>query len=144
MFNKRNILLGSLFVALLSFTIWHEVVSQRVSTAGYYQGIVVDKTVSMGIRSSTHYLYIDWDAIGLDSIAVHAVTYKRAKIGDRFSTQYSYSPILGATGAAYVPDSSEYTFCFGVVGIVARLLIMFIVLYFIAWAAWRLHKGINL
>ena len=117
---KNRALALSAFIALLGFGVWHEVVSLKISTEDYYNGTVVDKTVSVG-RSSTHYLYIDWDNIGMRSIVVNPVTYKVTKVGDSFSTEYGYIPIFGAAGIAYVPDSGEYGVLFAITGFFSKL-----------------------
>ena len=117
---KRVTFKLSLFVTLLCISVWHEYVSIKVSTKGHYTGTVIEKAVSEG-KSFTYYLYINWDGIGQQSIVVHPVTYKMARIGERFSTQLSYVPLLGAAGTAYVPDSREYGILFALAGVLSKL-----------------------
>lgn len=126
--NQKTIISTLSITVLLCISFWHESVSLRVSEEGYYKGTVIDKTVSVG-RSSTHYLYIDWDGIGLRSISVHPVTYKRSAIGERFSTQYGYMPIFGAAGSAYVPNTGEYSLALAMGGLLSKLLLICGVLY---------------
>lgn len=128
--NNKLYVVG--FILLLGFGILHEIVSLKVSEKEYYKGTVVEKTVSIG-RTATHYLYINWDGIGFDSIVVHPITYKMTEIGDRFSTQWHYTPVLGASGAAYTPNVTTSDIIFHVSGILSKLLIIiggFRVLYF--------------
>ncbi|MBL4753752.1 MAG: hypothetical protein JKY52_09205 [Flavobacteriales bacterium] len=127
--NQKAALSILAIVALLCVSLWHEAISFRVSEEGYYKGTVIDKTVSVG-RSSTHYLYIDWDGIGPRSISVHPVTYKRTAIGERFSAQYGYIPIFGAAGSAYVPDTDEYSATFASAGFISKLILIGCSLYF--------------
>ena len=115
--------LAACLACLLCISVWHEVVSLDVSSKGKYTGVVIDKTVSVG-RSSTHYLYINWDGIGLDSIIVHPITYKRAEKGDKFSAEYAYLPLIGAVGGAYVPRTGDFGLAFGFIGFFSKLFFM--------------------
>lgn len=97
-----------LLFSLATGAVWHEAVSKKVSEPGYYKGTVVNKTVSVG-RSSTHYLKVEWDKHGTQTVVVHPMTYAETEIGDRYSTQWNRVFMLGATGQAYVPNDPEYT-----------------------------------
>jgi len=123
-----------LLSVLLCYGAWHEIVSIRISSDGYYSGTVIDKTVSVG-RMSTYYLYVDWDGIGRDDITTHPVTYKRTPIGSKISTQYGYIPIFGAAGSAYVPSDNEYSFSFAITGFFAKIAAIFV-----AVIIWRRRK----
>lgn len=131
---KNTKLLIVLLSVLLCYGVWHEIVSIKVSSDGYYSGTVIDKTVSVG-RSSTYYLYVEWDGIGRDNITTHPVTYKRTSIGSKISTQYEYVPIFGAIGATYAPSNNEYSFAFAITGFFAKISAVFV-----AAIIWRRRK----
>lgn len=118
------------FVICVAFGARHEYVSMKVSEPGYYKGVIVDKTTDSGRRSSTHYLLIDWEGIGQQSIIVHPLTYKRASVGDFYSTQLGYSPIFGAGGMAYAPNTDEYPLGFGLAGFFAKIIALFLLVEF--------------
>lgn len=134
---KNNKLLTILLIALLCYAVWHEVVSFKVSKEGYYSGTVVDKTVSVG-RSSTYYLYVDWDGFGTSSVIAHPVTYKRTEVGSRISAEYMYTPFIGATGSAYVPYDNEYNEVFAATGVLSKIAVALI-----AVILWRRKKNVR-
>lgn len=117
---------------LATYGAWHEVVSLRLSEPGYYQGSVIEKEVSIGKNSSTHYLLVDWDGIGNQAIVVNPITYKQTKIGDRYTAQASYTPFLGAYGMAYIPDSGELGMFFFATAVLAKLAAILILILMIA------------
>lgn len=119
-----------IFLICTAFGARHEYVSMKVSEPGYYKGVVVDKAASSGRRSSTHYLLIDWEGIGEQSIIVHPLTYKRASVGDFYSTQLGYTPFFGASGMAYVPRADEYGLGFGLAGFFAKIIAAFLLVAF--------------
>lgn len=126
--SKKIILYTSVIIFMGSVIFWQYSIDKRISEKGYYKGTVIDKTISTG-RSSTHYLYIDWDGFGESSIVAHPVTYKRTLIGSRYSTEYSYSILFGAIGSAYVPDTGDRSFALALLGVFFKILILIGIIY---------------
>lgn len=118
------------FLLALVYSIHFQMVAIEVSSPGYFKGEVIEKTVSVG-RSSTHYLYVDWEGIGKQSVVVHPVTYKLVNRGDTYTTSPSYLPLLGASGWAYNPDTPEYSRLFVITGATASFTVFFIILGFV-------------
>ena len=108
-----------LLFSLATGVVWHEAVSKKVSEPGYYKGTVVNKTVAVG-RSSTHYLKVEWEKHGTQTVVVHPMTYKETEIGDQYSTQWNRVFMLGAGGAAYVPNDPEYTLLKALIGLLCK------------------------
>lgn len=111
-----------LLIYLATGAVWHEAISNKVSEPGYYKGTVVNKTVSVG-QSSTHYLKVEWEKHGTQTIVVHPMTYVEADIGDRYSTQWNRVFMFGATGQAYVPHDPEYTVPKALLGLLCKFVL---------------------
>lgn len=127
---RKKILKVIVFLFILIFSSWHEYVSYKISEPGYYKGTILNKTLS-GVRSQTHYFYVQWDGYGADTVVVHPMEYKRFNIGQRFETHYGYFPLVGATGMVYNPDTNEYSMIFGLLGFFSKLgVVIFIVNYY--------------
>ena len=120
------------FLACTAIGAWHEYVSLKISEKGYYKGVIVEKATSGGRYSSTHYLYIDWEGIGEQSIIVHPITFKRAAVGDFYSTQMGYFPIFGLSGTAYAPKTGENGVLFCLFGIFSKIISLFLLFRFFA------------
>lgn len=118
---KKTLTTSLAFLCFLCVGIWHEYVSIQISSKGYYKGTVIDKTPG-GSSGSAHYLYVDWDGHGEQSIVVHPITHKRTQEGDRFETEYAYFPIIGAIGTAYVPATGEYGILLALAGMLSKAL----------------------
>ena len=130
MTSKYKMILALFITALLILiTIKHEVVSFHVSQPGYYKGTVINKVTSIGRRSSTYFLYIDWDVGVKQRISVHTTTYGNYNTGDRYSTQFNYLPVFGAAGAAYVPNTGEYPFWLAIAGVLSKLILIIGLIY---------------
>lgn len=96
-----------MLLILLPVLILFDLRAKEVCVPGCCQGVVVERATSGG-RFPIHYLLIEWDRVGEQTMVVSPADYKRAAIGDARSAEYQYYRVLGATGSAYVPYDPEY------------------------------------
>ena len=104
----RKIIWYSILLCSICLTICNEVVSRKISARGFYEGIIVDKVESIGRRSSSLFLVVDFRDLGIQTVLISPQEYSLVEKGHVFRTQWYYSPFFGASGAAYVPKDNYY------------------------------------
>ena len=123
---KSKALKFTLFLALLLIGSVHEYISCQISEKGFYKGSVIDKA-----DSGTHYLYVNWDGIGAQTVVTDPMTYKRTYIGDRYETQYEYAPLLGAIGKVYNPSTHVPVFFLALLGVFSKIGVVVMLVNFV-------------
>lgn len=123
---KSKALKYTLFLVLLLIGSVHEYISCQISEKGFYKGTVIDKA-----DSGTHYLYVNWDGIGAQTVVTHPMAFKRTNIGDRYETQYEYMPLLGAMGTVYNPSTAVPVFLLSLFGVFSKIAVVVMLVSFV-------------
>jgi len=103
----RKIIWYSVLLCGISLTIYSEVMARKICAQGFYEGTVVDKVQSAGRYSSSLFLVVDFRDLGVQTVLVSPQEYSLFEKGNVFQTQWYYSLLFGASGAAYVPKDDN-------------------------------------